>query len=179
MAQEDAIQKLVKEAQNGDSNAYGELYDIFSQRLFNFLVGKTRHKELTEDLLHTVFLKAWSNLNSYIPGTAKFSTWLFQIANYTLIDYWRTKKDTIEIEKIDNLTQFASQIEQKDENRFVWEAIDKLPEQQRSILLLRFKEDFTITEISQILKKSQVAVRVQQHRALSALKKHLKKGGYL
>src|SRR6185436_8469547 len=104
MMQENDIQKLVSSAQNGDSDAFGQIYDLFSRQIFNFLFSKLRHKETSEDLVHTVFLKAWTNLRTYRPRvTAKFSTWLYQIANYTLIDHWRTKRPTVELTEVENL----------------------------------------------------------------------------
>jgi len=76
MVSEQEIQELVSKAKQADESAFGQLYDIFSQQVFNFLLGKLAHKQTAEDLVQTVFLKAWTNLQKYQQRpSAKFSTW--------------------------------------------------------------------------------------------------------
>jgi len=102
MVTEKQIKALVRQAQQGDTEVFSEIYDLYAPKLYNFLYARLRHKETAEDLLSTVFMKAWDNLGSYQPrASAKFSTWLFQIANFTLIDHWRTKKDVIDMSKVE------------------------------------------------------------------------------
>jgi len=174
--QENDIQKLVLAAQNGDSGAFGQIYDLFSRQIFNFLFSKVRHRQTCEDLVHTVFLKAWTNLQTYRPRTnAKFSTWLYQIANYTLIDHWRTKKPTVELTEVENLLAFSSQPKLYEEYRYLWQAIGSLPLAYQTVLDLRFKQDLSVEETARIMNKSSVGIRVLQHRALGALKNKLKK----
>lgn len=178
MAEESQIQAWVAQAQDGDSEAFGAIYDLYAAKIFNFLVGKLRHKQTAEDLLHTVFLKAWENLSKYEPrSSAKFSTWLFQIANFTLIDHWRTRKETIEIEKIDNLLAFAQNQKLYEDYEFLWIGLSELPLEYQTVLDLRFKQDFSVVETAKIMNKSQVGIRVLQHRALKMLKNKLRKHG--
>src|SRR5690348_4817217 len=128
MIHEDEVQQLVREAQSQNSDAFGRIYDALAKPLYNFIFSKIRHREVAEDLLQTVFVKAWQNLGSYRPKPeAKFSTWLYQIANYTLIDYWRTKKPTIELDLVENLSQFALNPKLYEEYDYLWAAIAQLP----------------------------------------------------
>lgn len=178
MVEEQQIQAWVKEARQGNSEAFGSIYDIYSSRVYNFLLGKLRHKQTAEDLLHTVMLKAWSNLASYQPrADAKFSTWLFQIANFTLIDHWRTRKESVEIEKIDNLVAYAHSPQLYEEYEYLWIGLSELPLDYQTVLDLRFKQDFSVAETARIMNKSEVGVRVMQHRALKMLKNKLIKRG--
>jgi RNA polymerase sigma-70 factor (ECF subfamily) len=173
--QEDQIQSLVLQAQRGDAEAFGQIYDELVRPIYNFLFSKLRHKQMAEDLTHTVFLKAWTNLRSYKPQkNAKFSTWLFQIANFTLIDHWRTRKETAELSGVENLSQFAQNPRLYEEYKYLWDAVAKLPLSYQTVLDLRFKQELTVEETAQIMKKSAVGVRVLQHRALQALKAQLK-----
>lgn len=169
------IQKLVKQAQQQDAEAFGRIYDQFARPLYNFLFSKLGHKEVTEDLVHTVFLKAWQNLGSYHPRqSAKFSTWLYQIANYTLIDHWRTRKPSVELTAVENLSQFAEDPKFYEEYEYLWIALSELPLPYQTVLDLRFKQDMSVTETAQIMGKSEIGIRVLQHRALKALKDKLK-----
>jgi RNA polymerase sigma-70 factor, ECF subfamily len=177
MVEEKKIQDLVRQAQNGKKDAFGELYEIFSARMFNFLIYKIKHRQLAEDLLHTVFLKAYTNLGGYVKTSAKFSTWLFKIANYTVIDYWRVKKETIELDKVENLPAFASEQEFFEKYDYLWDCLTQLSDEQRTVLELRFRQDLSVEETCQVMNKSAVAIRVLQHRALKALKNKLKDKG--
>ena len=176
MMQENDVQNLVSSAQNGNSEAFGQIYDLYAKQVHNFLFSKIQHKQACEDLVHTVFLKAWTNLKSYQPrSSAKFSTWLFQIANYTLIDHWRTRKPTTELVEIENLSAFASDPDLYEEYSYLWKALKELPISYQTVLDLRFKQDLSVEETANIMDKSPVGIRVLQHRALRALKKSLKK----
>ena len=106
--------------------------------------------------------------------SAKFSTWLYQIANFTLIDYWRTKKTTTELTEVENLSAFAVDPEAYEEYEYLWIAISQLPLEYQTVLDLRFKQDMSVEETAQIMHKSLVGVRVLQHRAMKALKDKLK-----
>ncbi|HYC79426.1 MAG TPA: RNA polymerase sigma factor [Candidatus Binatia bacterium] len=179
MVEEIRVQELVARSVKGDSDAFGKLYDLFAPKLFNFILSRVRHKGTAEDLLHTVFLKAWNSLPKYRPtNRAKFSTWLFQIANFTVIDHWRTHKETVEIDKLENLSQFALNPKLYENFDFLWQAMDELPEDYRTVIRLRFMEDMSITETALTMDKSEVGIRVLQHRALKSLRNILIKNGH-
>src|SRR3989338_8621271 len=145
--EENLVQNLVSKAQNGDSEAFGAVYDAYGKQMYNFLFSKVQHKETAEDLVHTVFLKAWTNLRSYKPqSTAKFSTWLFQIANFTLIDHWRTRKQTTDLADVENLSHFAENPKLYEEYEYLWVAISTLSLDYQTVLDLRFKQDRTVQE---------------------------------
>ncbi len=179
MLDETDVQKLVSEAAKGNSDSFGKLYDLYSARIFNFIFSRVRNKQTAEDILHTVFMKAWNNLPKYRPTkSAKFSTWLFQIANFTVIDYWRTQKETVEIDKLENLAAFAKEPKLYEDYSFLWKALEELPEDYRTVLRLRFVDDLTVSETAFAMQKSEVGIRVLQHRALKALRNFLIKNGY-
>ncbi|MBI2356057.1 MAG: RNA polymerase sigma factor [Candidatus Doudnabacteria bacterium] len=174
MLEESQVQLLIKRAKAGDAEAFGQIFDLYSPRIYNFLFGKLRHKETAEDILNTIFLKAWENLNRYQHRqNAKFSTWLFQIANFTLIDHWRTRKETSEITKVENLSVFAVDPKLYEDYEFLWIALSELPEEYQTVLDLRFKQEFNVAETAKVMNKSEVGVRVLQHRALKMLKEKL------
>ncbi|MBX4205303.1 MAG: sigma-70 family RNA polymerase sigma factor [Candidatus Doudnabacteria bacterium] len=174
MLQEQEIQELIVQAKRGNTDAFGQIYDSLSQPLFNFLFARLRQKEQAEDLLQTVFLKIWHNLETYKPSSrAKFSTWAFQIANYTLIDYWRTRKETSDISLVENLSDFALNPTLYEKYDYLWEALRQLPDDYQTVIDLRFRQDRTVIETAKIMGKSQVGVRVLQHRAIKALREQL------
>lgn len=178
MLEENQVQILVTQAKQGDTQAFGQIFDLYSARVYNFLFGKLRHKETAEDILNTVFMKAWQNLFRYqTRDTAKFSTWLFQIANFTLIDYWRTRKETTDITKVENLSDFAQDPKLYEDYKFLWIVLSELPADYQTVLDLRFKQQFNVSETAKVMNKSEVGVRVLQHRALKLLKAKLNERG--
>lgn len=179
MVEEKEIQALVKRAQNGESDAFGLIYDAFSQRLYNFLFSKLRHRETAEDMLHTVFLKAWNNLNSYQPRkSAKFSTWLFQIANYTLIDHWRTRKNLVELDKVENLSELSSTDKPYEHYDYLAVAFNQLPPDHQTVLQLRFRQELSVAETARVMNRNEISIRVLQHRAIKHLKRILISKGH-
>jgi RNA polymerase sigma-70 factor (ECF subfamily) len=179
MLEESQIQKLVQASQDGDRESFGLIYEEFASRIFNFLIVRVKHKQVAEDLLHTVFLKAWTNINSYVQTGAKFSTWLFQIANFTLIDYWRVKKDTVELDKVENAAAFSTNAQAYEKYDYLYNVMSDLPQDQQTVLELRFRQDMSVEETATIMNKSQVAIRVLQHRAIKALRSRLNAKGLI
>jgi RNA polymerase sigma-70 factor (ECF subfamily) len=176
MVEESLIQELVVLAKQGNAEAFGEIYNHLSKPVYNFLFARVRQKQVAEDLLQTVFLKVWKNLSGYqTKRSAKFSTWLFQIANYTLIDYWRTKKETTDISVVENLSIFAEDPELYEKYDYLNDEMKQLPLDYQTVLELRFRQDLSVTETATIMNKSQVSIRVLQHRAVKTLRKKLSK----
>lgn len=174
MAEESQIQALIVRACKGDEACFGQIYELFSDRVFNFLIHKVKHKQTAEDLLHNVFLKAWKSLPNYKPqSNAKFSTWLFSIAQHTVIDHWRVNREVVDLDKVENLAQLAIEPHWFEDYSFLVRALDQLPADYQTVINLRFKQDLSVTETAQVMNRSEVGIRVLQHRAIKALKKLL------
>ena len=166
--------KLIKEAQNGETESFGALYDHYSTPLYRFIFLKVNNKSLAEDLLHEVFLSAWQNINNYSHKGFPFSSWLYQIARNRVIDHYRTKKDFVEIDDAEDrlITLTAENI--IDHNlsiEKIKKALDCLSEEHSNLIILRFINDLSPAEIALVLNKSEGAVRLMQHRAIANLKK--------
>lgn len=171
--------KLIKQAQKGHSDSFGILYDRYHQQIYRFVLLKTSHKQEAEDLTHEIFLSAWQNINRFSYQGHPFSSWLYQIARYRIIDYYRTKKENSTIDDLPedrfevNLA-LDNQLDQITNLKNIKSAIRQLNEDQQNVLILRFIEDLSPAEIAQTLNKSESAVRVTQHRAIQKLKEILK-----
>lgn len=169
---EEGIQILVSQAQSGDSGSVARLFELFSDRIFRYLRLRLSEVEIAEDLTQTVFLEMIQALPRYQPSPkAKFSTWLFQIARFRLIDHYRKHRSTVDIDEVaiqghPNLSTDAPEFELNQTDA----ALAQLPEKYRTILHLRFREELEPKEIAQVMKISVMNVRVLQHRALRKLR---------
>ncbi|OGY62447.1 MAG: hypothetical protein A2745_03175 [Candidatus Harrisonbacteria bacterium RIFCSPHIGHO2_01_FULL_44_13] len=173
---------IIKQAQAGEAGAFGQLYDHYISPIYRFILLKVGNKHEAEDLCHEVFLSAWQNISGYIPRGFPFSSWLYQIARNSVIDYYRTKKNNLSLEGLDeDFVRVSSAAEDNLDFSLniekVTKAIYGLAEEQQEVILLRFVEDMSHKEIAAALNKSEGAIRLVQHRAIKNLKDILANNG--
>jgi RNA polymerase sigma-70 factor (ECF subfamily) len=165
---------LIKSAQKGDEQAFGELYDIWAAKVYRFIYIKIKDGSTAEDLTSEVFLKAWEKIHQYrVQPEAKFSTWLYAVARNTVIDYYRSLKGS-EI-SFEDLPETAD-LEGDEPYREAGElerALNLLPEEYQKVLRLRFVEDHSIAKAAQIMRKKEDNIRAITSRALKRLREVL------
>lgn len=171
------LQLLIKQAQVGDSESFGKVYDLLLDKVYRFIYFRVGKKEEAEDLTETVFLKAWQGLKNYQDDGVPFEAWIFRIARNLVIDYYRTKKQLISIEGIKETKSNDLTPEEQTELKLTYESVlrglEKLPDSYKEIIVLKFIEEKTNDEISTILQKPVTHIRVLQNRALKKLRKLL------
>ncbi len=170
----DGDKNLIERAMEGEAEAFGQLYDKYQSGIYRFIYLKVGLREEAEDLTHQVFLKSWRNISGYNFKGFPFSSWLYSIARNQVIDFYRLKKEVVELESITELkTENDAQIsfDKKTDLARVKNAILELNDEQQNVIILRFIEDFSINETAMALDKSESAVKLLQHRAIKNLKK--------
>ena len=172
MTEED-LKNYLEKAQNGDTDAFARIYDLFFEKLYKFIFYRVGHKQISEDLLAETFVKAWQKIGQ-IGNSKALSSWLFQIAKNNIIDYYRSKKTTISLEEVEDfLEEVISPVEELDlnlEQKKILEVIQLLPVEQGLVIKYKFFEDLSNQEIAILLNKTEGAIRVIQHRAVIKLK---------
>lgn len=168
-------EELIKKAQNGENQAFGQLYDQYVTRIYRFVFLKVTNRHDAEDLTHQIFLQAWQNIQSFQFRGFPLSSWLYKIAMNAVIDFYRTRKNEESIELIAEdafaeTPEFAKNIDQALELQTVKFALAKLEPDQQNVLVMKFIDELSNKEIAEIFGKSEGAVRVIQHRALKQLK---------
>ena len=174
----DGEEQLIRSAVGGDSSAFGSLYDRYQPAIYRFIVVKVGGREEAEDITHHVFLSAWAKVRTYKHRGHPFSSWLYQIARNMVIDHYRSKKDDMSLDKIDPESSVIPAVAQSDlstklQLEKVHIAIKELKQDYQDVIILRFVEDLPLKETAAILKKSEGAVKLAQHRAIKELKKKL------
>jgi RNA polymerase sigma-70 factor, ECF subfamily len=152
---------------------FGRLYDRYVKAIYRFIYYKTHHKETAEDLTSKTFIKALSKFNSFEAEKGNFTTWLYQIARNTVIDFYRTKKNNLNIEDIWDLSDYKdierdAHISQQLED--VKKHLNTFSAEQREIIILRVWEDLSYQEIAQITGKTEENCRVSFSRAIAKLR---------
>lgn len=167
---------IIKQAQSGNSEYFGLLYDHYLAAIYRFVFLKTGQKADTQDLVHEIFLNAWKNIEDYDHQGHPFSSWLYQIARNKVIDHYRTKKMNLDIDQVDEdafktVMVIEKNLDREKNMELVQKALKRLGEEQQTVLIMRFVEDLSYKETANVLDKSEGAIRLIQHRAIQNLKK--------
>ena len=173
------IDSLVDRAINGDSNAFGRLYDMHVDRVYKHIYYRIGNITDTEDLTQEVFIKAWQAIKRYKKTASPFVAWLIKISHNLVVDFYRSNKERtyldsdVMVSGADTNPEHIAEIQFN--QREMHRAILELPGDQQQVVLMRFIEGFSYPEIASSIGKSEGAVRVIQHRALTRLRKTLDK----
>ena len=174
---DDSDAALVKAAQNGSSDAFGQLYQRYARMVHGILLAKVPVAE-AEDLVHDVFLRAFPRLRSLRDAT-RFGAWLAAIARNAANDYHRQPRVQLECndESPDLDSTAASEQGQNSEALEILDRICGLSEAYRETLILRLVEGMTGPEIAARTGLSHGSVRVNLHRGMQQLREKLRERG--
>lgn len=169
--------ELVERAKQ-DPDAFGALYDRYFPQIYRFAYSRVRDQSLAEDVTSEVFFKALKNIKRYTYSGHPFSSWLYQITLNAVADHYRgAAGKEVELEESANLPSseptVVDVVVRRDRSRRVWGAIDQLPRQQRTAMILKFSEDRKIEEIAVIMGKTSGAVKLLLHRGVERLRREL------
>ncbi len=159
----DEDKKLVKQALQGDRQAFEMILKRHQQPLLNYIGRMIGDRELALDFTQDVFIKTYSSLHSYRPQF-KFRTWLFKIASNHIIDYWRKKKiDAFSVDQTasedTNFPSFeipsdepsiCARFELNELTAKVEQVLKYLPPNFRELFVWRYVNEFSYQEIAEI-----------------------------
>ncbi len=174
----DELSRLIIRAQNGDNEAFGEIYNLFLQRIFRFIHFSVNDYELSWDLTQNTFLKAWKAIEKFSTKKGSLQAFLFAIARNLVIDWYRKKKDILlrHISEPVVSADFEERLVRDEQGQALRAAINKLEPQDKEIIMLRYFEEMTFAEVAKIVGKREGAVRVRAHRALKSLRLYFRGG---
>lgn len=174
-------QVLVTRAQNGDTDAFAQLYDRHIDAIYRYVLLRVPVDELAEDLTEDVFLKAWQALPRF-KQDKPLRHWLYRIAHNRIVDEQRRKsQQELSLDALIEVGQHPTApspsplhaaIAREDIQELRAALATMTPEEQ-ALLTLRFTEELSFQDIADILDKSAGACRVLQHRALKKLAQKL------
>lgn len=183
MTDQQTDMEIVRGVLKGNTQLYARLISRYQNLVFSIILKYTESREDAEELSQDVFVKAYRSLADF-RGDAKFSTWLYTIANTTCITFVRKKK--LEVHSLDNERVFevadsqdsgfrANLVEQKSRSRMVAEAIALLSPDDAKIITLFYKGEQSLEEIGTIMGLDPNTVKVKLHRARGRLKEKMEK----
>lgn len=174
-------QGLIRQAQGGDKEAFGRLYETYFDRIYRYVALKIGNRTEAEDMTQQVFLKAYKSISSYKWKGVPFSSWLFRIAHNLMVDFFRRRARRPTVPLDESLVTGGEDPMKVVELRFDVErvavATRRLTDAQREVISLRFAGGLAIAEVAQAMGKSQGAIKALQHSAIAALRRLLLPAG--
>jgi RNA polymerase sigma-70 factor (ECF subfamily) len=172
-----AIDRLVNEAQAGDTWAFGLIFDHYHEPVYRYIASRVHRPSDAEDLTQHVFVKALEALPRYEARGVPFGGWLFRLARNAVIDHVRTRHDHAEL---DAIVEWAHGDAGPDEVAVVRQELDAvgaalatLTDDQREAISLRFFAGLSAREAAEAMGKQEGTVRGLQFRAIAALRRQL------
>jgi len=170
-----------------DRRAFIKTYDTYASDIYRFIFFKVSDDEEARDLTSKTFLKAWDHLQSRkVKDQSSLKSFLYRIARNLVIDHYREKSrnSAKEIKGDENLPEvedsrqdLQKKTEVASDMEVVQKKMQKLKSEYREVLVLRYINELSISEIAGLLEKSQGSIRVMIHRALRALKELMQEDG--
>ena len=173
---------LVERAAASDPEAIARLYDLYAPKIQSFIYHRTSDPLVTEDLTGQVFLRMLEAMRGGKSWRTSFSGWIYRIAHNLVVDYYR-KRGQAKYTNIDTAPYIPANAHASDpyqataaklENAALLRAINQLTDDQAQVITLRFFEGYTISEVAEIMNKTEGAIKALQFRGMAALRRILK-----
>jgi RNA polymerase sigma-70 factor (ECF subfamily) len=169
---------LVARSVQRDAVAFGRLYEAHLDRIYRYVYFRVGSTSEAEDLTEQVFLRAWEAIDRYEARGTPFTAWLYRLAHNLVIDHYRARRPTTPLDEIAETEELGfdvvATVEDLLDAEEVREALRRLSPEHQQLVVLRFVEELSHSEVAQILGKTEGATRVIQHRALQALARALR-----
>jgi RNA polymerase sigma-70 factor (ECF subfamily) len=186
---ESSDEQLVQKALKGNKNAWYSLLSSYEKAIYNYAIRMTGNSHDAADLMQEIFLSVFNSLASY-KGTGSFKAWLFRIAHFRSMDFFRRKRPDLSLDDIgaEQGILESSSSQSVDLNKPLLEAspeqhlqsgqsqqqilslMQTLPLKQRTVIELKFFSQFTFDEIAGQLDISSNTVKSRLYAALAVLK---------
>jgi RNA polymerase sigma-70 factor, ECF subfamily len=170
-----AVWELVRRAQDGDAEGFGELYDRYVDVVFRYLFHKAGDRATAEDLTSETFVRALRRIDSLSYQGRDVGAWLVTIARNLLLDHvkssrYRLEVPTADMRDADQATAGPEEtVLQRLADAELMAAVARLSAEQRECLQLRFVQGLSVAETAAAMGKREGAVKALQHRAVRRL----------
>lgn len=165
-------QILVERAKRNPSE-FGALYKKYVKKIYNYFWFRVGHdNETAEDLMQDTFLRAFRDLQRYQASESSYLTYLVTIAHNRLVNYYRVPRP-ISLESVGDIPyDVIKDIQRKLAAETLWRAVQQLPLSEKDALIMFYREELPIKEISRAMDKSENAIKLILSRARKKLALH-------
>jgi RNA polymerase sigma-70 factor (ECF subfamily) len=181
-----SIWAIVRRAQNGDTGAFGEIYDRYIDTVFRYVYFRVGSRQLAEDLTSETFLRALRRIGSVTWQGRDLGAWLVTIARNLIADHYKSGRYRLEVTTADMIDadqedhglegRPESAVLERLTNATLLEAVKKLNPEQQECIVLRFLQGMSVTETAAAMGKNEGAIKALQYRAVRSLGRLLPEG---
>lgn len=151
-----------------------KLFIWLNESIYRFVYVRCGYnRETAEDITQDIFIKAWEKRKQFNSKKSTLKNWIYIIARNHIIDLYRKKKGIISGYSDDIQEIIPVQSSSDDEEMIIetiMKSMDKLKEQEKEVIVLRYIQELEIEEIAKIINKNHIATKVMIHRAIKNLK---------
>jgi RNA polymerase sigma-70 factor (ECF subfamily) len=174
---DEAVDRFVERAQQGDPEAFGALFDRYHAPVYRYIAARVGRPSDAEDLAQLVFVKALEALPRYEARGVPFGGWLFRLARNVVIDHVRTRRNHSTLEVVSERATDGDGPDElaaiRQEMESVAMALRRLTPEQREAVELRFFAGLSAREAAEVMGRQEGTVRGLQFRAIAALRRDL------
>ncbi|RME72532.1 MAG: sigma-70 family RNA polymerase sigma factor [Chloroflexi bacterium] len=169
---------LVERAKH-DPEAFGQLYELYVEQIYNYIYYRVGNQHDAEDLTAKVFYRALNHIPRYHNRGRPFAAWLYRIAHNLVANWHRdhSRRTMVDLDSVslhsDERANPHHEAERTNEREILLAAINKLPEERRRLLYLKFADRLSNAEIGKIMGRSEGAIKSLYHRTLVSLRELL------
>jgi RNA polymerase sigma-70 factor (ECF subfamily) len=168
---------LIEQAKD-DREAFGRLYELYVDRIYNYVFYRTGNSHEAEDLTARIFYRAIRHIGNYQDQGAPFGAWLYRIARNMVANWYRDNKSDrmLPLESAlgrGNEDSPEAAIEFMEDKDALLAAIRKLPPERQELLILKFVERMPNAEIGRIMGRTEGAIKLLYYRTLKSLRKEM------
>lgn len=169
---------LMRCATHRDKDAFKQLYEQTSPRLYSLALGILKNKGMAEDMLQESYLKVWNSAKTYHPGKGKAITWMATVTRNKCLDKLRSLKSRPqETETVYEGAEFATVALEPDQLSTVDQGIgqlmkclDELQVEQKECILLSYYQGYTHQELSEKMEKPLGTIKAWIRRGLEKIR---------
>ncbi|MBN3932779.1 sigma-70 family RNA polymerase sigma factor [Streptomyces verrucosisporus] len=166
---------LVERAQGGEAEAFGRLYDQYSDTVYRYIYYRVGGRATAEDLTSETFLRALRRIGTFTWQGRDFGAWLVTIARNLVADHFKSSRFRLEVTTGEMLD--ANEVERSPEdsvleslsNAALLDAVRRLNPQQQECVTLRFLQGLSVAETARVMGKNEGAIKTLQYRAVRTL----------
>ncbi len=169
---------LIEQAKT-DHDAFGQLYDRYALRIYQYIYYRTGSEPDAEDLAAKTFMRAWQHMSNYDDRGVPFSAWLYRIA-HNLVANWHRDRSRRKVISLEDLGRWQVNEDGPEASALLAEdraallaAVRRLPADRQELLTLKFVEHLSNAEIGSVMGRSEGAIKSLYHRTLLSLREDL------
>lgn len=159
---------------------FEEYYTRYYSQVYKYILKRVTNIQIAEDLTMNSFVSCWEKFENFDQQKASFQTWLYVVVNNKLKNYYRDKKELVDLEDnlvdgFDHQDELAMSMQLDFLRNHLALALNELPETQRKIVVYKYFQEKNSNEIAILLGFTPGNVRVQLKRAIDKLKEYFKR----